>query len=229
MDISQKIQERRQSMTGIGRKEFAVSKADIMDDEKHIIRVKFASFGNKDSAGDILIKGCFAKSINDRGPESSTNRKIAFVWQHDKKDPIGKILSIEELEDGAYATIRLSNFDAVPNAKRTWYQLNDGDINQFSFGYDYVWDKLEYDENLDAYIVKEVILYEISVVTFGCNEMTEYMGAIKALFEAFDKANDTEKINIKKQILDRLKAAEPVQEPLTHPSIMERIGQMSNN
>ena len=229
MDISQKIQERRQSMTGIGRKEFAVSKADIMDDEKHVIRVKFASFGNKDSAGDILIKGCFAKSINDRGPESSTNRKIAFLWQHDMSDPIGKVLSIEELEDGAYATVQLSNFDAVPNAKRAWYQLNDGDINQFSFGYQCVWDKMEYDENLDAYIVKEVILHEISVVTLGCNEKTEYMGAMKALFDVYDGADEKGKEQIKKQILERLKAAEPVQEPLTHPSIMERIGQMSNN
>ena len=52
---------------------------------------------------------------------------------------------------------------------------------------------------------------------------------MKALFEVYDGANDQDKEQIKKQILDRLKAAEPVQEPLTHPSIMERIGQMSNN
>lgn len=229
MNISQKIQERRLATSGIIRKEFSVSKADIMDYEKHIIRAKFASFGNKDSDGDILIKGCFAKSINERGPESSTNRKIVFLWQHVMVDPIGKVLSIEELEDGAYATVQLSNFDAVQNAKRAWYQLNDGDINQFSFGFQYVWDKMEYDEVQDAYIVKEVILHEISVVTLGCNEQTEYMGAMKALFEAFDKANDTDKEQIKRQILERLKAAEPAKEPLTHPSIMERIGQIYNN
>lgn len=224
MNISEKILERQKSVPAVGRKEFAVTKADIMDDEKHVIRVKFASFGNKDSAGDILVKGCFAKSINERGPQSTTNRKIAFLWQHDMYDPIGKVLEIEELDDGAYATVQLSNFDAVPNAKRAWYQLNDGDINQFSFGYQYVWDKMEYIEEEDAFLIKEVVLHEISVVTLGCNEQTEYMGAVKGLAEAIMRGEKVDKEQIKR-MLEMLNGAEPVEEPLTRKSAFERIGQ----
>lgn len=224
MNISEKILERQKSVPAVGRKEFAVTKADIMDDEKHVIRVKFASFGNKDSAGDILVKGCFAKSINERGPQSATNRKIAFLWQHDMYDPIGKVLEIEELDDGAYATVQLSNFDAVPNAKRAWYQLNDGDINQFSFGYQYVWDKMEYIEEEDAFLIKEVVLHEISVVTLGCNEQTEYMGAVKGLAEAIMRGEKVDKEQIKR-MLEMLNGAEPVEEPLTRKSAFERIGQ----
>lgn len=228
MNIPAKIEERRASASMQGRKEFSVSKADVIDNDKHIIRVKFASFGNKDSAGDILIRGCFAKSINDRGPESATNRKIAFLWQHDQTDPIGRVLKIEELEDGAYADVQLSNFDAVPNAKRAWYQLNDGDINQFSFGYRYVWDKMEYDETEDAFIVKEVIMHEISVVTLGCNEQTEYMGTVKGLEDVLLKASPEERQRLKNQILDILKEAEPA-EPLTpHVSVFEKIGKHLN-
>lgn len=224
MNISEKIRERQKSVPAVGRKEFNVTKADIMDDEKHVIRVKFASFGNKDSAGDILVKGCFAKSINERGPQSDTNRKIAFLWQHDIYDPIGKVLEIEELDDGAYATVQLSNFDAVPNAKRAWYQLNEGDINQFSFGYQYVWDKMEYIEEEDAYLVKEVVLHEISVVTLGCNERTEYMGAVKGLAEAIMRGEKVDKAQIKR-MLEMLNGAEPVEVPLTRKSAFERIGQ----
>lgn len=224
MNISEKILERQKSVPAVGRKEFAVTKADIMDDDKHVIRVKFASFGNKDSAGDILVKGCFAKSINERGPQSDTNRKIAFLWQHDMYDPIGKVLEIEELDDGAYATVQLSNFDAVPNAKRAWYQLNDGDINQFSFGYQYVWDKMEYIEEEDAFLIKEVVLHEISVVTLGCNEQTEYMGAVKGLAEAIMRGEKVDKEQIKR-MLEMLNGAEPVEEPLTRKSAFERIGQ----
>lgn len=224
MNISEKILERQKSVPAVGRKEFAVTKADIMDDEKHVIRVKFASFGNKDSAGDILVKGCFAKSINERGPQSTTNRKIAFLWQHDMYDPIGKVLEIEELDDGAYATVQLSNFDAVPNAKRAWYQLNDGDINQFSFGYQYVWDKMECLEEEDAFLIKEVVLHEISVVTLGCNEQTEYMGAVKGLAEAIMRGEKVDKEQIKR-MLEMLNGAEPVEEPLTRKSAFERIGQ----
>lgn len=227
MNLPDKIEARRASLNASGRKEFAVSKAAVIDEQKHVIRVKFASFGNKDSAGDILIKGCFAKSINERGPESSTNRKIAFLWQHNMADPIGRILAIEELEDGAYAEVQLSNFDAVPNAKRAWYQLVDGDINQFSFGFRYVWDKMEYDENLDAFIVKEVVLHEISVVTLGANERTEFVGTVKGLEQALRNASQDEKIKLKQQILDILKAAEP-EPPLTHESMFGKIGNHLN-
>lgn len=215
--------------TGMIRKEFDVTKADVVDAEKHTIRLKFASFGNRDSAGDILIKGCFAKSIQERGPESSTNRKIAFLWQHDMHDPIGKILSIEEREDGAYAEVQLSDFEAVPNAKRAWAQLNDGTINQFSFGYCYVWDKCEYDQEQDALVVREVKLFEISVVTQGCNEETEYMGAVKRLEEIYANADSEKQTEMKQQILNMLKGAEPSQSLTPETSMFEKIGKSINH
>ena len=233
MNLSQQIEARRAAMGNTCRKEFAVTKADIANEDEHIILVKFANFGNKDSAGDILIKGCFAKSIKDSGPGSATNRKIAFVWQHDFADPIGRILSIEEREDGAYAEVKLSNFDAVPNAKRAWFQLKDGDINQFSFGFNYVWDKMEYDEALDAFIVKEVVLHEISVVTAGANEETAFVGAVKSLPDAIKVMSDAlnaasleEKMKIKKQIIETLNAAEP-EKPLTE-NMFGKIGSHIN-
>lgn len=229
MTLHEKIEERRAIMTGTNRKEFAVSESNVIDSEKHVIRVKFASFGNKDAANDILIKGCFAKSIAERGPESSTNRKIAFCWMHDINDPIGKVLKIWEEDDGAYAEVKLSDFDAVPNAKRAWAQLNDGSINQFSFGFRYVWDKVEFDQELDAYIVKEVVLHEISVVTLGCNDETEYMGEVKRFEQVYSRATAEQKEKMKKQIFDMLKEAEP-SNSLTSPkiSMFEKIGQTIN-
>lgn len=173
-----KIQQKKETVKNRQLFKLTVKEASVVDEDKHVIEVKFASFGNVDSDGDLLVKGCFAKSINDRGPESSTNRKIAFLWQHDMRDPIGKIMKIEEREDGAYATVQLSDFDAVPNAKRAYYQLQEGTLNQFSFGFNYIWDKMDYDEEKDAFIIMEVKLYEISVVTMGANEETEYIGEI---------------------------------------------------
>lgn len=178
MKIEDKIQQKREMVKNKQLFKLTVKEASVVDEDKHVIEVKFASFGNVDSDGDLLVKGCFSKSINDRGPESSTNRKIAFLWQHDMRDPIGKIMKIEEREDGAYATVQLSDFDAVPNAKRAYYQLQEGTLNQFSFGFNYIWDKMEYDEEKDAFIIMEVKLYEISVVTMGANEETEYIGEI---------------------------------------------------
>lgn len=205
----QKIEQKRGKSNGFFQKSFTV-KSNISDDG--IIEVKFASFGNKDSDDDILIRGCFSKSINERGPESTTNRKIAFLWQHDMADPIGRILSMWETEDGAYAKIQLSDPDSVPNAKRTLAQLKDGTLNQFSFGFNYIWDKLDYDEAQDAYIVKEVVLFEISVVTLGANERTEFMGfAGKDLKSELMELREKDKLKYEeiKNIIKELEEAEP--------------------
>lgn len=132
-----------------------------------------AIFNNKDKVNDILVKGCFAKSINDRGPESNANDKIIMLWQHDMKEPIGKISVLREDDKGLYFEAVI---DDVERGNQALKQLESGTLNQFSIGYSYVREKCEYDPNIDAYIVKEVVLYEISVVSIGCNGETEYLG-----------------------------------------------------
>ena len=223
-----RIAQKKACSNGVAFKYFNVKSASVVDESEHVIEVKFASFGNVDSDGDLLVKGCFAKSINDRGPQSSTNRKIAFLWQHDIRNPIGKILEIREEDDGAYARIRMSDFDAVPDAKRAYVQLTDGDINQFSFGFEYVWDKVEYDEEKDAFIVREVKLYEISVVTLGANERTEFMGEIKSedAVKAYLKTikNDKEKIKEIKRWIDEMEA-EP--EPPLTSGLFEKLASIN--
>lgn len=132
-----------------------------------------AVFNNKDKAGDILLKGCFAKSINDRGPESTANDKIIMLWQHDQHEPIGRVSVLVEDEKGLYFEAVI---DDVERGTQAIKQLESGTLNQFSIGYSYVWEKCKYDQERDAFIVKEVVLYEISVVSIGCNGETEYLG-----------------------------------------------------
>lgn len=148
-----------------------------------------AIFGNIDKANDMLIKGCFAKSIQDRGPESSANDKIIMLWQHDRKEPIGRISVLREDEKGLYFECVI---DDVERGNQTLKQLESGTLNQFSIGYSYVWENCEYDREHDILIVKEVVLFEISVVTIGCNAETEYLG-LKAegnQYEALKKEID---------------------------------------
>lgn len=132
-----------------------------------------AIFGVKDAASDILVKGCFAKSIAERGPESQANNKIIFLWMHNMSEPIGRVTKLIEDDKGLYFEAVI---DDIPLGDRAIKQMESGTINQFSIGYTYVWDKVEYDDKMDAYIVKEVVLYELSAVSIGCNGATEYMG-----------------------------------------------------
>lgn len=153
-------------------KGFAVKELSY-NGESRTISGYAAVFNNRDKAGDILLKGCFAKSIQDRGPESQANDKIIMLWQHDQHEPIGKISVLFEDEKGLYFEAVI---DDVERGNQAIKQLESGTLNQFSIGYSYVWEKCEYDQERDAFIVKEVVLYEISVVSIGCNGETEYLG-----------------------------------------------------
>lgn len=132
-----------------------------------------AMFGNKDRDGDILLKGCFAKSIADRGPESDAKGKILLLWQHDRSQPLGRITALREDEKGLYFEAEI---DEIELGDRAIKQLESGTLNQFSIGFSYVRDAMQYDEQSDTYIVSEVKLYEVSVVSIAANPETEYLG-----------------------------------------------------
>lgn len=167
-----KIQQKRQDSGLVNYKElsFQVKKPSV-DSRK--VSGYFAVFGNKDSDSDIIIKGAFAKSIADRGPESSAGNKIAFLWQHDMKEPLGRITMLKEDDFGLYFECDLDDIDT---ANRALTQMESGTLDKFSIGYQYVWDKMEYDQDQDAFICKELNLFEGSVVTMAANDATYYAG-----------------------------------------------------
>lgn len=156
------------------------------DKESRKISGYAAVFNNIDKAQDVLVRGCFSKSIRERGPESQANDKIIMLWMHDLREPIGRITRLYEDEKGLYFECAL---DGVERGEQALIQLESGTLNQFSIGYEYVWDKCEWDSDRECFVVKEVILYEISVVSLGCNPETEYLG-LKSQEEHDEAARD---------------------------------------
>lgn len=140
-----------------------------IDLTKREVKMVWNSFSEKDDDGDIIIRGAFAKSINERGPASTTYRKIAYLKYHNYNLPVGPLKQI--WEDQKYL-IALANIDPTPEGDTTVTQYQSGTLNQHSIGYRYIWDKIEYSEDDDAFIVKEVELWEGSVVVAGANENT---------------------------------------------------------
>lgn len=159
---------------GFQTKQFEVKDLNYNEDSR-IISGYAAVFGNVDKAGDLLVKGCFAKSIAERGPESPANDKIIFLWMHNMSEPLGKITELREDDHGLYFE---ASIDEIELGDRAIAQFKSGTLNQFSIGYRYVWDKCEYIEKdgQEIFICKELILHEISVVSVGCNGETEFLG-----------------------------------------------------
>lgn len=143
------------------------------DNESRTVSGYLAAFGNIDSDRDILIKGCFAKSLTEHGVSSSSAQKIAFCYMHNITQPLGRFTRLEEDEKGLYFEAEI---DKIPLGDQVLTQYQSGTLNQHSIGFRYIWDKIEYDQEQDAYIVKEVRLYEGSVVTIGANENTPFIG-----------------------------------------------------
>lgn len=156
---------------------------DLNADKKEVA-FYLSKFDVLDSDFDIIKKGAFTKSIKERGPGSTGNRKIAFLRFHDWEKPIGTFKTLEEDNEGLFAVASLGNSTLALDA---WNDYNDGIIREHSIGYQYIKDKMRFVEDPSLapqgangyYEINEVKLYEGSAVTFGANEYTEVVGLSK--------------------------------------------------
>ncbi|MFW5855774.1 MAG: HK97 family phage prohead protease [Bacillota bacterium] len=136
-----------------------------VDTEENTFEGYAAVFGNKDSYGDIIEKGAFAKTLKEHG------QRVKVLWQHDPWTPIGKPIEMKEDDRGLRVKGRVSDTDKGREALRL---MRDDVVNELSIGYDPI--KKEPDQERDANILKEVRLWEFSPVTFAANELDVITG-----------------------------------------------------
>lgn len=120
-------------------------------------------FGNKDHGGDIVVAGAFAKSLAEHRQKGTS---VKMFWQHDPHQPIGKWTDISEDGKGLYVEGRLNM--GVQKAREAHALLKEGDIDGLSIGYGVI--ESEPDEKRGALLLKQVKLYEVSVVSMAMNE-----------------------------------------------------------
>ena len=160
----------------------ATAEIKDMSADKRSVAIYLSKFGNVDSDLDMIQKGAFKKSIEERGPSSVSNRKIAYLRYHDWEQQIGKFLSIEEDDMGLFAVAQLGNSTKGEDA---WQDYQDGIIREHSIGFQYIQDKIKWvdDVTMDKggyYLISEVKLFEGSAVLFGANEETPVMEVMKS-------------------------------------------------
>lgn len=155
-----------------------------IDTKKRVITGYLSNFDNKDYDNDIIVKGAFSKSINER------KDAIWFLNQHNWKQPHGKFKVLQEDSKGLY-------FESNPLIDTTYSSdvmklYEAGIMKEHSIGFSTIKD--EYDKKADARIIKEAKLYEGSNVTLGANPQTPFTG-----FKSFtpQEANDQVKKIVK--------------------------------
>ena len=120
----------------------------------------FASvFGNVDQHRDIVEPGFFAKTLKETGG------RVPILWQHDRHEPIGVSLKLEETDTGLDAVGKLVL--GVQRAREAHELLLEKAIKGLSIGYTVV--KHSFDENTGIRRLMEGKLHEFSLVTFAAN------------------------------------------------------------
>lgn len=121
-------------------------------------------FGVKDSYADIVMPGAFQKSL---AAWQEKGRLPALLWQHDMAEPIGLYTEMREDATGLYVKGRLLIEDD-PLAKRAHAHMKAGSLSGLSIGY--LLNDYEYDKDKSAFLLKEIDLWEVSLVTFPAND-----------------------------------------------------------
>ena len=150
--------------------EVDMAKRAASNTDERVLRQYFCIWGVKDDYGTVPIKGCFSKSINERGPNSKSTYKIVALYMHELEDTVGLPTVLEEDEIGLYAEVPM--LEGVQVADELAIRHKAGVCNNGSYGFNYCWDKMEYEEETDSIIMKECELLEISFVTIGSQKGT---------------------------------------------------------
>jgi len=154
---------------------------DEMDDDegKGVIKGYASVFNNVDSDNDLITKGAYAKTLRENAD------RIAFLYQHNMQQPIGKALSMEEDASGLYVKAKISNSSLGQDVKT---MVNEGILKEFSVGFIPIKEEAVSGVNH----IKEIKLFEFSLVTLASNplaQVTEYKGtkSVDNLIDEFDK------------------------------------------
>ncbi|WP_115827531.1 HK97 family phage prohead protease [Xenorhabdus cabanillasii] len=121
-------------------------------------------FGVKDSDDDIVMPGAFANTLKQWGEKGGLP---ALLWQHRMDEPIGIYTEMNEDEVGLHLKGRLL-IDDDPLAKRVHAHMKAGSLSGLSIGY--ILKDWEYDRTKEAFLLKDLDLWEVSLVTFPAND-----------------------------------------------------------
>ena len=123
-------------------------------------------FGVLDSYQDIIEAGSFSKTISGKN-----GKRVKFCYQHEFSDVIGKIVELREDERGLWFKAKISNTTLGRDVVEL---IQDGALDEISIGFRTIIS--EWDSKNEIRTIKEVELYEISIVSRAANEGAVILG-----------------------------------------------------
>lgn len=142
-----------------------LTKIEDVDKKQGIVIFYTSAFDNKDSDGDIIVKGAFKKSLNEGFKR--------FRHLKDHRIPVGLPIKEETFEDNYGLRVGSQLFKGIQEADELLIQYETyaemKNTMEHSFGYETIQE--EFSKEKDANILKELKLWEFtSMTTWGANE-----------------------------------------------------------
>ena len=138
-------------------------------------------FGVLDSYGDRIEPGAFATTLSQRMPK--------MLWQHDWTQPIGKWTEAREDATGLMVRGRLSL--GTERGREAQSLLKDGVLDGLSIGFR----TRTADWEGNTRVIRDVELWEVSVVTFPANEAAT-VTSVKSAFTQRDLESELRSIGL---------------------------------
>lgn len=148
-------------------------------------------FGNRDSYGDVVVKGAFAEDLKRW---EGSGYPIPVLYGHQMQDPdfnLGHVVKAVEDDKGLLVTAELDLEN--PKSAQVYRMLKGGRATQMSFAYDVLEGgdatrKREDGSEEKFYELRALKVYEVSVVTIGANQETEILAVKSATASLLEKA-----------------------------------------
>ena len=191
-----------------------------VDMKRGIVTGYLSSFDTKDYDNDIIVKGAYKKSINER------KENIFFLNQHNWSQPHGKFNVLSEDSKGLY-------FESEPLIKTSYSQdtlklYEAGIIKEHSVGFITV--QSEFDTNEKARIIKEIKLLEgsnvVKMLKNGTLTDETFVLLEIALKQLQKQAYD---IGINKSLTEPSKPDTLIKEPISYNSEVNTINNFIKN
>lgn len=188
--LHEKIQQERVKATPINYRALAINQSGELTERESLLDQRIVEgysviWGSRNMHGEKFVKGAFAKSIRENGPNSGATYEIKFTNRHG--NALARFSELREDNIGLY--FRTLPLDNITAGDEVIEQIRTGTLNNFSVGFNPIWDKAEWEEDTSTLVYKEVALFEMGVVDIPSDLQTY---AIRSAFSDNDIADQTE-------------------------------------
>ena len=143
-------------------------------DNKALKIAGYANTADKDRTGDIVLPDAWTKGVEN------FRRNPILLYQHDHGKPIGRVNNITVDKKGIFVEASVSDAAEKQHAVKTL--IKDGVLKSFSVGFRIK--DADYDKRSDTFVIKDLELLEISVVSVPANQNSLF--SIRKSFENDD-------------------------------------------